>query len=267
LADTGLLDKIIDVSRRAGDAVLEVYGSGDFGVTYKDDRSPLTLADKRSHEMITRALGSIAPDIPVLSEEGKDIPFAERRGWERFFLVDPLDGTKEFVSRNGEFTINIALMEDARPVLGVVHVPVWGVTYYAEKGGGAFKKEGDGATARINVQDAPSPGGLVVVASRSHGSEGLERYLGGLRVKERTSAGSALKFCLVAEGSADIYPRFGPTWEWDTAAGHAVVLEAGGLVTDTGGGEELRYNKEVIKHAGFIVWGSVRPDTLEAFRI
>jgi 3'(2'), 5'-bisphosphate nucleotidase len=266
MANPGLLDKIIEASREAGRAVLEVYGSGDFGVSYKDDRSPLTLADKRSHEIILKALGSLASHIPVLSEEGRDIGHAGRRVWERFFLVDPLDGTKEFLSRNGEFTVNIALMEEARPVLGVIHVPVKGVTYYAEEGKGAFKKEGDKAPVRISVKEAPSAGGLVVVASRSHGSEALEEYLKGLKVSERISAGSSLKFCLVAEGAADIYPRFGPTWEWDTAAGHALVLEAGGLVTDTGGKEDLHYNKEVIKHAGFIVWGSVRPSTLETFR-
>jgi 3'(2'), 5'-bisphosphate nucleotidase len=260
-----LLHNLVSLAEEAGRAVLEVYGSADMGVAYKDDRSPMTLADRRSHEIISRGLASAAPGVPAISEEGRDIPYAERRGWDRFFLVDPLDGTKEFISRNGEFTVNIALIEGGSPAMGVVHVPVLGLTYSAARGKGAFKKEGGGRPERIAVGRAPSGEGLAVVASRSHGSEALEGFLGGLRVKERISKGSSLKFCLVAEGRADIYPRFGPTWEWDTAAGHAVVLEARGLVTDTAGGP-LLYNKEVLKHEGFIVWGSVRPDALGAYR-
>jgi 3'(2'), 5'-bisphosphate nucleotidase len=266
VVEVALLQGLVDVSKEAGRAVLEAYRGGDFGVSYKEDRSPLTLADRRSNEIILEGLSSLAPDIPVLSEEGRDVPHAERRGWSRFFLVDPLDGTKEFISGNGEFTVNIALIEEGRPVMGVIFVPTRDAVYYAAKGQGACRQEGAKPPKEISVGKGPTGEGLVVAASRSHGSGELEDYLKALRVGDRISAGSSLKFCLVAEGAADMYPRFGPTWEWDTAAGHALVLEAGGLVTDTRGREELRYNKQVPKHPGFIAWGSVRPSTVEAYK-
>lgn len=250
------IEKLAEAAKEAGRAVLDVYGaggSGDFVVTYKDDRSPLTLADTRSHEIIKARLEGLAPGIPVLSEEGGGTEYAVRGGWEKFFLVDPLDGTKEFINRNGEFTVNIAVLEAGRPVAGVVHVPVRDRTYYAAQGLGAYRRDGEGKPARIRVRPWPETGGLVVVASRSHGSPELEEFLRKIPVDKLISAGSSLKFCLVAEGSADIYPRFGPTWEWDTAAGHSIVLEAGGRVVDLGGERELAYNKEILKHEGFIV--------------
>jgi 3'(2'), 5'-bisphosphate nucleotidase len=246
------LEKLAGVAKEAGRAVLDVYGTGDYGVSYKEDRSPLTLADTRSHEIIKARLKELTPDIPVLSEEGKGTEYAVRTGWEKFYLVDPLDGTKEFINRNGEFTVNISMLKAGRPVLGVINVPVRDRAYYASEGLGAYRREGDGEPMRIRVKPWPERGGLVVVASRSHGSPELEEFLKKLTVKERISAGSSLKFCLVAEGSADIYPRFGPTWEWDTAAGHAILFEAGGRVADLGGENELAYNKEVLKHKGFI---------------
>jgi 3'(2'), 5'-bisphosphate nucleotidase len=247
-----LLEKLVAMALEAGRAVLDIYGS-DFGVSYKSDSSPLTEADRRSHRIISARLAEAAPEVPVLSEEGKGVPYESRRGWRSFFLVDPLDGTKEFVNRNGEFTVNIALIEEGRPVMGVVHVPVGGATYYAARGLGAYRLGEGGEAGRIAVREAPEEG-LVAVASRSHASPGLEEFLGGLRVRERVSRGSSLKFCLVAEGGADIYPRLGPTWEWDTGAGHAVVEEAGGSVTDLAG-SPLAYNKESLKHEGFVVIG------------
>jgi 3'(2'), 5'-bisphosphate nucleotidase len=250
-----LLEKLVDITLEAGRAILDVYGS-DFGVSYKSDSSPLTEADSRSHRIISARLAEAAPEVPVLSEEGKGVPYETRRGWRSFFLVDPLDGTKEFVSRNGDFTVNIALIEEGRPVMGVVHVPVEGTTYFAARGLGAYRRREGGGADRISVREAPGEG-LVVVASRSHASPGLEDFLGGLRVRERVSRGSSLKFCLVAEGGADIYPRLGPTWEWDTGAGHAVVEEAGGSVTDLGG-NPIVYNKESLKHEGFVVTGDAR---------
>lgn len=247
-----LLDGVIETAIAAGRAVLDVYEKEAIEVSYKDDLSPLTEADRRSHGIIESGLASLAPDIPVFSEEGAGVLYEVRRAWRRFFLVDPLDGTKEFIKRNGEFTVNIALVEDSSPVLGVIHVPVSGVTYYAERGRGAYILRAGASQARIGVRQKPDAEGLVVVASRSHGSEALEEFLKSVKVNKRMSAGSSLKFCLVADGTADIYPRFGPTWEWDTAAGHVIVSEAGGVVTCTDG-SRLEYNKEVPKHTGFIV--------------
>lgn len=252
--DKNLLGKLVETARAAGKAVLDVYES-DFEVSYKDDRSPLTEADRRSHGIIADALGRLSPAIPVLSEEGKHIPYAERKGWGAFYLVDPLDGTKEFINRNGEFTVNIALIEDGRPILGVVHVPVQGTTYYAMEGAGAYRQKNDEPPQKIKTRQAPEDG-LTVVASRSHPSPELEDFLKKLKVKDRVSRGSSLKFCLVAEGGADVYPRLGPTWEWDTAAGHTIVEEAGGTVEDLEG-RALLYNKKALKHEGFIVFGDI----------
>jgi 3'(2'), 5'-bisphosphate nucleotidase len=253
--DTEMPKRLVEAAGEAGRAVLEVY-EADFEVEYKTDRSPLTEADRRSHEIITERLSDLAPNIPVLSEEGRDIPYEERFKWKSFFLVDPLDGTKEFIDRNGDFTVNIALIEEDHPVLGVVHVPVEGVTYYAASGLGAFRQANGEEPCSINVRQAAE--GLAVVSSRSHPSPELKGFLKRLDVRERVSRGSSLKFCLVAEGGADIYPRLGPTWEWDTAAGHCVVEEAGGMVTDLKGGP-LRYNKESLKHEGFIAFGGMSP--------
>lgn len=247
-----MLLKLVAAARRAGGAALEVYDT-DFGVSYKEDRSPVTEADLRSHGVIKKALAELAPDTPLLSEEGRDIVYDQRRGWREFFLVDPLDGTKEFIKRNGEFTVNIALIRDGSPAMGIIFVPVLGVMYYALKGHGAFRQAGGGEPEKIAVNRKPSAQGLVVATSRSHASAELEKYLEGFKVKERVSRGSSLKFCLVAEGKADLYPRLGPTWEWDTAAGHAILEEAGGSVVDLHGAP-LRYNKKSLKHAGFVAW-------------
>jgi 3'(2'), 5'-bisphosphate nucleotidase len=248
-----LLSRLVEAAREAGREILEVYSSG-FEVSYKSDSSPVTTADRRSHELITRRLAELSPHIPLLSEEGRGIDYAARRDWREFYLIDPLDGTKEFIGRNGEFTVNIALIRDSRPVAGVIYVPVKDLMYYALTGHGAYMTEGEEAPRKITANRGPGPDGLIVVASRSHPSQALEDFLKKLRVKERVSRGSSLKFCLVAEGKADIYPRLGPTWEWDTAAGHAILEEAGGKVVDSGG-KELVYNKETLKHEGFIALG------------
>lgn len=247
--DKELLKEIIGVSREAGRSILKVYGT-DYGVSFKEDRSPLTEADRRSHEEISAALGRLTPEIPIISEEGAATGFETRRHWETFYLVDPLDGTKEFISKNGEFTVNIALIHNRRPALGVIHVPVEDSTYFAVEGGGAFRMKGESAPERISVRK-DSGGGLIAVASRSHPSPEVEELLKGLSVRERISKGSSLKFCLVAEGRAHIYPRLSPTWEWDTAAGDIIVEEAGGTVIAPSG-DMLSYNKESLKHAGFI---------------
>jgi len=230
---------------------MEVYGT-DFGVEYKDDNSPLTRADTLSNGIIEKALGELYPDIPIISEEGKDIPYETRRGWDTFWLVDPLDGTKEFVKRTGEFTVNVALVKGRESVWGFIYAPALGTLYYAVQGNGAWKESGGGAPTRINTRRKPDNEGYTVVQSRSHPSAKLTEYLSTLDVKGSVYAGSSLKFCMVAEGLADLYPRMGPTWEWDTAAGQAIVCEAGGKVLGPDG-TPLMYNKPTLLNEGFIV--------------
>ena len=227
------------IAEAAGQAILDVRRDG-YEVAYKDDHSPLTQADTASHETIMRGLDKAFPGVPVLSEEGADLSYGMRANWERLFIVDPLDGTKEFVKELGEFCVCIALAVNGYPAIGAVHVPLWGKTYVGGLGRGAFCRsssaEGGGPWRHIAVRQ-PDPAGLVVLASRSHPSPPTEQWLTRVAVKERVSAGSALKFCQVAEGSADLYPRLGYTREWDTAAGQAVLEGAGGsvLVLDESG--------------------------------
>lgn len=247
-----LLTAVTDLARRAGVEILAVYGQ-TFEVTRKADRSPLTLADTRAHEVIVRGLRELTPDVPVLSEEDSDIPYETRRQWHRYWLVDPLDGTKEFVSRNGEFTVNIALIENHAPVLGVVHVPVSDTTYGGNVDGGAVRQTGAEPAVKISVH-VPAAEPLRIVGSRSHGAN-LDRHLTGLGPHTLLSIGSSLKFCLVAAGNADFYPRFGPTSEWDTAAAQAVVEAAGGAVITTQGAP-LRYNQKAdLLNPHFLAFG------------
>jgi len=248
------------IAEAAGQAILEVRRNG-FEVAYKDDHSPLTRADTAAHEVILRGLGQTFPSVPVLSEEGADLSYAERSGWTRLFIVDPLDGTKEFVKDNGEFCVCIALAVEGFPALGAVHVPLWDTTYVGGFGHGAYRRtanaQGIGPWQRINVRQ-PEPAGLVVLASRSHPSPDLETYLADKNVRERITAGSALKFCLVAEGKADLYPRFNPTREWDTAAGQAVLEGAGGSVlrfVNGAPGPRLPVNKPDLFNGPFLASG------------
>ena len=249
---------VIALACQAGDAILRIYGQ-DFSVDHKDDQSPLTEADLASHRVITEGLRRLTPDIPVMSEESATIPWEERRQWQRFWLVDPLDGTKEFVKRNGEFTVNIALVEGHHPVVGVVHVPVTGVAYFGEPDMGAFRQTGDQRPEPIHVT-ATLKGTPRVVGSRSHAGEGLKRFLENLGNHELVSMGSSLKLCLVAEGKADIYPRIGPTSEWDTAAAQAVVEAAGGRVTDTSMTRLTCNAKESVLNPHFLVFGDLSED-------
>lgn len=249
-----MINKVSEIAKLAGAAIMDIY-DGDHAVEFKDDKSPLTAADKASHEVIVAGLKKYFHETPILSEEGKDIPYAERKNWQRFWLVDPLDGTKEFIKRNGEFTVNIALVEDGEPILGVVYVPAQDVLYWGSKGEGAWRQQGEGAPEKISVRAADPEKGLVVVMSRSHPSPDLEAYLKEIKVAEALPVGSSLKLCAVAEGRADLYPRLGPTMEWDTAAGHAVAVAAGGCV-ETPEGEALSYNKENLLNPYFIVKGA-----------
>ena len=245
--------QLLDIARQAGRAILKVYHQ-DFDVAHKDDSSPLTAADLASHRVIVQRLGEIDPTIPMLSEEGADIPFSVRQQWDRYWLIDPLDGTREFVKRNGEFTVNIALIEHGCPVVGVVHVPVSGVSYVGQVGRGAWKVDADDQPVPIQV-NARRARTVRVAGSRSHAGDSLQRFLQQLGPHEIVSMGSSLKLCLVAEGTADVYPRLGPTSEWDTAAAQAVVEAAGGRVTDTQL-MPLRYNtKDSLLNPHFLVFG------------
>ncbi len=222
----------------AGAAIMKIY-DGAFAVERKDDNSPLTLADLESQRIILAALKTLTPDIPVLSEESAQAPWAERRTWRRLWVVDPLDGTREFVKRNGEFTVNIALVVDHEPVLGIVSAPAQGLVYWGAAGIGAFSRHAGAEQLRIHASAPQAP--LRVVGSRSHASPETAGYLARLAPHVLTGMGSSLKFCLIAEGKADLYPRFGPTSEWDTAAGQALLEAAGGHVTRLDR-HRLRYN-------------------------
>lgn len=260
-APRDLIPAIVELARAAGDRILEIYDT-DFDVQHKDDASPLTAADLASHRCIVDGLSRLVPLYPILSEESADIPFEERKSWNPYWLVDPLDGTKEFVKRNGEFTVNIALIQDHRPVLGVVHVPVTGVTYYAADDAGAFRRDGDDEPVAIRVHDgARTPR---VVGSRSHRSDDVNRYLANLGEHEMVAMGSSLKFCVVAEGNADVYPRLGLTSEWDTAAAHAVVTGAGGRVVHLDGTDLLYNAKADILNPHFMVLGNPSRNWLDA---
>ncbi len=252
------IEKIIEIAIRAGEAILNIYDT-DFSVYEKSDLSPLTEADLAAHKVITNGLMELTPDIPILSEESAKIPYSLRQTWSRYWLVDPLDGTKEFVKRNGEFTVNIALIEEQRPILGVIYVPVSKVTYYGSRDGGAFKQLPDSAAEVIRA--TPQHGSPIRVAgSRSHAGDSLKRYLENLGAHEIISMGSSLKSCLVAEGKADIYPRLGPTSEWDTGAAQAVVEAAGGKITDTKMQPLLYNSKESLLNPDFFVFGNLDED-------
>jgi 3'(2'), 5'-bisphosphate nucleotidase len=260
-----LLGEVAAIARRAAAEILEVYASGNADTTLKGDDSPLTQADLRAHRRIAAELARLTPEIPMLSEEAADVPYAQRAAWGRFWLVDPLDGTKEFLSRNGQFTVNIALIEDHVPALGVVHVPVSDTSYQGLTGTGAWCERAGAAAQPIRVRTrSASP--VRVVGSRSHRGDSLDGFLARLGEHEMLPMGSSLKFCMVAEGAADVYPRLGPTSEWDTAAAHAVVTAAGGRVR-TLEGAPLRYNThEGILNPFFVVSGPEDRDWLALLR-
>jgi 3'(2'), 5'-bisphosphate nucleotidase len=252
------LDDLLQLARAAGTAILKIYNT-DFDVEHKQDNSPLTEADLASHRTIVSTLERLTPDIPILSEESANIPFETRNSWHRYWLIDPLDGTREFIKRNGEFTVNIALIEGDRPTLGVVYAPVLDRLYYGSTDNGAWRQDGNAAAAPIRVV-AKRRQPTRVAGSRSHAGESLKRFLDKLGDHELVSMGSSLKLCLVAEGEADIYPRLGPTSEWDTAAAQAVVEAAGGQVT-TLELEPLKYNaKDSLLNPHFLVFGDLTED-------
>lgn len=253
-----LCKECINIARDAGERILEIYNS-DYNVEEKEDSSPLTDADLAAHNSIVKALTALTPNIPILSEESAKLPFEERQKWQTYWLVDPLDGTKEFIKRNGEFTVNIALISNHKSIIGVIHVPVLNVDYFGWKQGGSFKIEQGGEALAIHVRTQVADK-LVVVGSRSHGSEQLQAYMNNLGDAELLSMGSSLKFCLVAEGKADLYPRIGLTSEWDTGAAHCIVEQAGGRVTKLDM-SDLDYNtKDSLLNPFFFVFGDSSRD-------
>lgn len=248
-----LLPGVVQLAKQAGDKIMEIYNR-DFSVIQKKDDSPVTEADMAAHAIIDDGLEILAAEYPLLSEESASIPYEDRARWESYWLVDPLDGTREFIKRNGEFTVNIALIQGHRPTLGVVYAPALSVCYYAARGLGAYKQETEKPAARIEVCKQRRAK-TIVAGSRSHRGETLKRFLGNLGDHELLAVGSALKSCLVAEGKADIYPRLGPTSEWDTAAAQCIVEEAGGFMTDTNM-QCLPYNsKASLLNPHFFVFG------------
>ena len=250
-------DKICGIAKDAGSVIMDVYDR-DVEVEFKNNLSPLTEADKKSNELIIQSLELFYPNIPIISEENSEISYSERSLWGKFWLIDPLDGTKEFIKKNGEFTVNIALIRDGFPVLGVVYLPVDEILYSAEKGSGAFKEVRSGNLSKIfNGVHYDELERIKVVASRSHITDEVKEFVEGLKNEgkevEMISVGSSLKLCLVAEGSANIYPRFGPTMEWDTGAAQAVVMESGREVLNFETNELLNYNKKSLLNPWFIV--------------
>jgi len=259
-----LLEELTKIADTAGDAIMAVY-EGDFAVEVKDDKSPLTEADRASHRIIGDRLASLTPDLPVLSEESSSEEIESRCDWQCYWLVDPLDGTKEFVKRNGEFTVNIALVEDNRAVLGVVGAPALNIAYRGALGLGAWRRGADGLSVPIRVSKAHSRP-LRVVGSRSHPSTALASFLEALGAHELKPIGSSLKICLVADGQADIYPRLGPTSEWDTAAAQAILESAGGGMMDLAG-QPLSYNtKDDLLNPQFLAFGDPEREWLQAVR-
>lgn len=257
-----LTEDALAIARQAGIRIVEVYMADDCDVAFKQDKTPVTTADLAAHAIIVEELQQLSPLFPVLSEESDAISFEERHQWPAYWLVDPLDGTREFLRRNGEFSVNIALVVDNQPVAGVIVAPVLDIAYFATRGSGAFKQEGTSAPQAINVRQAPT---TITVARSRNPKTGrcLQQFLDGIGEHDEISMGSALKSCLVAEGAADIYARLGPTGEWDTAAAQCIVEEAGGHIRDINC-QDLRYNmRESLINPNFLVYGDDQIDWMQ----
>jgi len=258
-----LISSVVEIAKEAGEAIIEVYNS-DFDYQLKKDLSPITAADNLAHDIITKKLKILTPKIPILSEENCDIPYKIRSQWTQYWLVDPLDGTKEFINRNGEFTVNIALIDNNTPTLGIINVPINNETYWGSKVNGSFYSSENGDVKQIQVSENYHDR-IRIVASRSHPSEMLTSFLEKIVDYEILKVGSSIKFCLIASGQADCYPRFGPTSEWDTAAGEAIVKYAGGSVITTKG-KLMAYNlKEGFLNPNFLVSCSCGKIASESF--
>ena len=247
-----LVQDVCDIAQGAGNKIKQYFNS-DFEVNFKHDKSPVTTADLAAHQYISEQLQILTPELPLLSEESVQIEFAQRSSWSTYWLIDPLDGTREFIKNNPDFTVNIALIHRKEPVLGVIHLPVENSQYFATQGNGAFKIDKGRSHTPISVRQR-SINSLRICGSRAHPGKSMKKFLLSVGDHELISRGSSIKSCLVAEGSADIYPRFGPTWEWDTAAAQCIVEQAGGKLVDFEQ-NTLQYNKESLLNPSFIVVG------------
>jgi 3'(2'), 5'-bisphosphate nucleotidase len=257
-------EDIFSIIREAGDEILKVYQGNDFQVEIKSDETPLTLADKRSNKVIVNGLKELFPGVPFLSEESKKTPYQERKGWEYFWLIDPLDGTKEFIKRNGEFSINLALINNGCPIFGILYLPVLGLFYFANKGQGAYKIEMDGRIIKLPLKkrdkhvEGETSKTIRVILSKSHFTWETNDYVEKIKKHyhqiEMISVGSAMKLAYLAEGQADIYPRLAPTMEWDIAAGQIIVEETGSKVVDFYKKKPLFYNKEDLRNPWFVAF-------------
>jgi len=250
---------VIDIAKEAGDRILDIYNEGKdaANIKYKDDNSPLTSADLASNNVIVSALKKITPNIKILSEEGRKESYNERSSWNRLWIIDPLDGTKEFIKRNGEFTVNIGLIENSKPVLGVVYAPVIDTLWFGD-GNGSFKKVGSLPENRIHVSAGITKRPVRVVVSRSHLNDKVTDFISQFNDYKLLRVGSSIKMCLVADGSADIYPRLGPTMEWDSAASHAIINNAGGSMINIDNRQDLIYNKRDLHNPWFIVNSNIK---------
>ncbi len=257
------IQELVNICNNAGNEIMKIYDNSDISkmeIEYKSDNSPLTLADKKSNQIICKSLKEQYPKIPILSEEGSEISYEERKKWGKFWLIDPIDGTKEFIKKNGEFTINIALIENNKPIIGIVYAPAVNKYWFGSKKTGSFKLE-NGHKSKIKVNEkVRCP--IKVVASRSHKSPKLENFLSNFENYELVNMGSSIKICLVAEGSADIYPRLAPTMEWDTAAAHAVLKYANGSLIDIDTNKEMEYNRKNLKNSYFIANSTINLEGL-----
>ncbi len=253
-----MIERVAIIAGEAGAEILKIYETQtDIGIEYKKDDSPLTKADSAANQKICEELDLLNPKFPIISEENKQIPYAERSQYEYYWLVDPLDGTKEFIKRNGEFTVNIALIKDQRPLAGVVYVPVRGELFWAIKGAGAYHKR-NGVEQKISCMPfSGQESGLGIVCSRSHLNEATQTFVEQFESPKLLARGSSLKFTIIARGEAHIYPRLAPTMEWDTAAAQIILEEAGGKVLDAHSRQPLRYNKEDLLNPHFIAYGNI----------
>ena len=244
------LNDLIEIIYKAGEKVMEIYQSSDFEIKYKNDDSPLTIADQVSNDIICNSLHTLYPQIPILSEEGAEIPFSKRKKWQSLWVIDPIDGTKEFIKKNGEFTLNIALIEKNNPTVGLVYAPCIKKLWYGSDQG-SFKVS-KGKKSKISINSKCNDDLINIVSSRSHSNPMVKTFLNQFKNYNIVNMGSSIKICLVADGTADIYPRLAPTMEWDTAAAHAVLKYAGGSLIDLDTKKEMIYNRKNLKNSNFV---------------
>ena len=257
MSNSTLVKDVVQIARDAGKVIMDIYGTEDFKVESKSDESPLTIADRTANDVICKGLEALAIQYPIVSEENKEVPYGQRKEYSHFWLVDPLDGTKEFIKRNGEFTVNIALIHNQQTVMGIVYAPVMDEMYWAIKGDGAFMEK-DGVVTKLTAPSFKmSDKGLKLVCSRSHLNADTEQFVADFDSPDLVSKGSSLKFLILAKGEAHIYPRLAPTMEWDTGAAQIVLEEAGGKVINNDTKTPLEYNKEILRNPYFIATANV----------